>query len=73
MSNYVKVKDHNGLVRDMSSKAILSVDTAALEEHRKKKSMMKGVIENSHKINRIEDDILEIKQLLAQLINTKAQ
>lgn len=73
MSNYVKVKDHNGLVRDMSSKAILSVDTAALEEHRKKKNMMKNVIENSHKINRIEDDISEIKQLLAQLINTKAQ
>lgn len=73
MSNYAKVKDEKGLIRDMNSKAILNVDSKALNEHRNKKQMMKGVIDNSHKINRIEDDILEIKQLLAQLINTKAQ
>ena len=74
MSNFAKVKDHNGLVRDMESKAILNVDTKALIEHRSKKQVMKGVIDNSKKIDNLENDISEIKQLLAQLINnTKAQ
>lgn len=74
MSNFAKVKDHNGLVRDMDSKAILNVDTKALIEHRSKKQVMKGVIDNSKKIDNLENDISEIKQLLAQLINnTKAQ
>lgn len=74
MSNFAKVKDHNGLIRDMDSKAILNVDTKALIEHRSKKQVMKGVIDNSKKIDNLENDISEIKQLLAQLINnTKAQ
>lgn len=74
MSNFAKVKDHNGLIRDMDSKAILNVDTKALTEHRSKKQVMKGVIDNSKKIDNLENDISEIKQLLAQLINnTKAQ
>lgn len=68
MTNFAKVKDHTGLVREMYSKAILSVDDQALKDHRKKKAMMKEVVNNSQKINQIENDMQEIKQMLAEMV-----
>lgn len=73
MSNYAKVKDHRGLVRDMHSKAVLNIDTEALMDHRKQKATMKNIIENSNKIDKLENDMLEIKEMLSVLIkNSKA-
>jgi hypothetical protein len=68
MSNYAKVKEHNNLVRDMSSKAILNIDQEALENHRRKKSMMKSIVENNEKIHDLENDVKEIKQMLSCLL-----
>jgi flagellar basal body-associated protein FliL len=67
MTNYAKVKEHKELIRDMHSKAILNIDEQSLLEHRKKKSMMKEIVNNSQKINQIENDISEIKQILFSL------
>jgi hypothetical protein len=71
MNDYIKVKDEKGLVREYSSKAILSVDRESLIEHRRKKKIMKEIIDNSQKINELEKDIGEIKFLLKQLVERK--
>jgi hypothetical protein len=68
MTNYAKVKEHNDLVRDMSSKAILNIDQEALENHRKNKSIMKSLVENHKKVEELEDDVKEIKQMLLCLL-----
>jgi hypothetical protein len=68
MTNFAKVKDHSGLIREMYSKAILNVDDQALSDHRKKKVMMREVINNSQKINKMENDIQEIKQMLLAIV-----
>jgi hypothetical protein len=68
MSNFAKVKDHNFLIRDMNSKAILNIDKEALENHRKKRDMMKNIVENNQKIGELENNIKEIKELLYSLL-----
>lgn len=71
MTNYAKVEEHEDLIRDMHSKAILNIDNQALVEHRKKKEMMKKVINNSQKIDKIENELSEIKKMLSILIDKK--
>jgi hypothetical protein len=68
MNNYAKVQDHNDLIRDMSSKAILNIDQEALENHRRKKTMMKSLVENNEKVKELENDVKEIKQMLSCLL-----
>jgi carbamoylphosphate synthase small subunit len=68
MNNYAKVQDHNDLVRDMNSKAILNIDQEALENHRRKKSVMKSLVENNQKVKELENDVKEIKQMLSCLL-----
>lgn len=65
---YLKVKDHKGLVRDVESKAILSVDHQALLEHRKKKMFVENLVNNNNKIEKLENDVNEIKEMLTQLL-----
>ena len=71
MTNYAKVKEQKGLVREMYSKAILNTDAQALQEHRKNKKMMKELVDNSTKIKKIEDDISSIKEMLSSIVNSK--
>jgi hypothetical protein len=68
MTNYAKVKEHNDLVRDMTSKAILNIDQEALENHRRKKTVMKSIVENNEKIKELDNDVKEIKEMLACLL-----
>lgn len=72
MTNYAKVKDHRGLVRDMDSKAVLNVDTQALHEHRRKKKVMTDLMNQSSRIDKIENDVSEIKDMLLQLLKKNA-
>lgn len=71
MNNYLKVKDHKNLVRDVNSKAVLNLDKQALDEHRNKKKMVKELFNNNAKINKLEEDVNEIKSLLKQLLEKK--
>jgi hypothetical protein len=61
MSDYAKVKDHKGLIRDMYSKAVLNVDEESLLDHRRKKMIMKDIVCASNKISELETDIKQIK------------
>ncbi len=69
MTDFAKVKDHKGLVRDLGSKAILNVDNEALIEHRNRKNVMKRMVDNSEKIEKLENDVNDIKQMLKILID----
>jgi hypothetical protein len=68
MTNYAKVKEHKNLVREMYSKAILNTDEQALLQHRKNKSVLKNIMENNKKIEKLESDIGDIKSMLQSII-----
>lgn len=62
--SYIKVKGHDGLVRDETTNAILNHDPAAIEARRKLKSLNNALED----INILKNEVSEIKTLLKELI-----
>jgi ppGpp synthetase/RelA/SpoT-type nucleotidyltranferase len=71
--NYLKVIDAPGLLRDPYSKALVSADSAALQEHRKKRKALVDVINKNKeleekvefvlsKLNSIESILLKLAE-----------
>jgi len=73
MSRYVPVKGHSGLVRDKETNAIINTDRSAIQrareqkELRKQKQLQEKKLKN--KVDTLESDVSEIKQLLRELIH----
>jgi hypothetical protein len=69
---FAKVKDHENLVRDMNSKAILNTDKLALQEYYQKRELAKKELsektESKQRLDKIENEMSEIKNLLRELI-----
>ena len=69
---FAKVKDHENLVRDMNSKAILNTDKLALQEYYQKRELVKKELsektESKQRLDKIENEMSEIKDLLRELI-----
>lgn len=70
MSDTVKIPD-TGFVRDIHSKAILNTDKKALKDYLFKKELAKEQNrekeETKLRLNQIEQDMSEIKQLILEL------
>lgn len=64
----VKVKDRNDLVRDMRTMAILNVDTANLGKDRLYKQKMEKDKRVDDAINKLENDVTEIKNSLDKIL-----
>lgn len=69
MSKLAKVIDDSALVRDMDSKAILNTDKNALVNHRRNMRTMQTMVNQTERIDSLQNDINEIKQLLSLLLN----
>lgn len=71
---FAKVKDHENLVRDMNSKAILNTDRLALQEYYQKREQAKKEVsektETRQRLDKIENDMAEIKDLLRMMAGT---
>ena len=68
---YAKVKDHDNLVRDMNSKAVLNTDRVGLQDYYLKRDSLKKEqsekLETKQRIEKIEKDMSEIKELLREI------
>lgn len=64
MSDKIPVKNER-MVRDSYSKALLSTDLEAVAAYERKKREIKA---QKDRINRLEQEVNELKQLLSQLI-----
>jgi wobble nucleotide-excising tRNase len=70
---FVKIQDSDSLVRDLSSGAVINTNTTDYQNYLARKNsskdMKQQIKQNSDKIEKIESDLSEIKQLLITLIN----
>jgi hypothetical protein len=70
---YSKVKDHNGLVRNTETNAIISTNMSEYNSYKNAMSVKKQEkerIENiENKVEILQNDISEIKNLLLKIIN----
>ena len=68
---YAKVKDHNNLVRDMQSKAVLNTDKLGLQDYLQKREIAKreqfDKMETKERLAKIEEEMSEIKNLLQEI------
>jgi len=62
---YQKVQDHPDLVRDSKTGAILNINK---DEIRRKKQQRLKSLERDREIDKLKDDVGEIKNLLQQLL-----
>ena len=73
MGQHVRIED-TALIRDIHSKAILNTDKAGLNDYLMKREIAKKQqaeqLQNKDRLNKIENDMSEIKNLLVQLVNT---
>jgi hypothetical protein len=75
MEGFVKIKDKDGLVRDLSSGAVINTNRTDRENYLQKRNATKElnqqIKQNADKIEKIESDVTEIKEMLAMLIKGK--
>lgn len=64
---YIKT-DVEGLVKDRQSNAVLNVDNARLAAYRKQKHFMSQTTEQHKRLEKVEQDITEIKQMFSILL-----
>ena len=73
MMTHVRIED-TSLIRDIHSKAILNTDKAGLNEYLMKREIAKKQqaeqLQNKDRLDKIENDMSDIKNLLVQLVNT---
>jgi hypothetical protein len=73
MGQHVRIED-TALIRDIHSKAILNTDKAGLNDYLMKREIAKKQqaerIQTKDRLDKIENDMSEIKNLLVQLVNT---
>ena len=74
---YAKVRDHEHLVRDMRSKAVLNTDKEGLQEYLRKRDIAKKQQEEQldakNRLEKIEQDMSDIKNLLKELVNLRSK
>jgi hypothetical protein len=68
---FAKVQDHDNLIRDMQSKAVLNTDKAGLQDYLQKREQAKKEMfektETKQRLAKIEEEMAEIKYLLREI------
>lgn len=68
MENKYYKTDFEGIVKDPNSGAILNIDNRKLTAYKKQKQMMIDGMKNAERIQKVEQDLEEIKNMLGQLL-----
>jgi predicted RNase H-like nuclease (RuvC/YqgF family) len=75
MEGFVKIQNKDGLIRDLSSGAVINTNRTDRENYLQKRNAVKElnqqIKQNADKIEKIESDVTEIKEMLAMLIKGK--
>jgi hypothetical protein len=68
MTNKYLKTEIEGLVKDPKSGAVLSVDNRQLEAYKKQKKFYEDRKIESERLNKLENDMSDIKQMLQELL-----
>lgn len=75
LPNYLKVSDHEGLIRDTNKNSIINTNKTAYEEYLTKRNIKKKntekIIQLENEIKDIKSDINDIKNLLIDALKNK--
>jgi hypothetical protein len=63
--NKLKIENHDDLLRDTTSNAVINNDMSALENYRKRRKAKREMMSD---VDNLKNDVQEIKELLKQLL-----
>jgi len=73
---FVNIENDKHLVRDTTNRAILNTDRAGLENYLAQRQLAKQRLaeqeEMKNKVNKLEEDITDIKGMLREIVQMKA-
>jgi hypothetical protein len=73
---FVRIEEEKHLIRDTTNRAILNTDRAGLESYLAQRQLAKQRLteqeEMKNKVNKLEEDITDIKDMLRELVQMKA-
>ena len=73
---FAKVQDHENLIRDMQSKAVLNTDKAGLNSYLQQRELAKKELsekaETKQRLAKIEEEMSEIKYLLREIAASRS-
>jgi hypothetical protein len=73
---FVRIEEDKHLIRDTSNRAILNTDRVGLENYLAQRQLAKQRLaeqeEMKNKVNKLEEDITDIKGMLRELVQMKA-
>lgn len=73
MGNYIQISNKEGLIRDMSSGAVININRSEYDNYVQKRRLdlmaKEQVDKNSKDIEALKQDLQEIKTLLISLVN----
>ena len=73
---FAKVQDHDNLIRDMQSKAVLNTDKAGLNSYLQQRELAKKELsekaETKQRLAKIEEEMSEIKYLLREIAASRS-
>jgi len=72
MTNDVKVKDDFYLVREEHTRAILNTDSSSLVSYKSARMKRQSIDEAIEDINNVKEELIEIKLMLAQLVENRS-
>ena len=67
-AKFMKVKDHENLIRDGKNNAILSTDQSGLNKYKEEREFKLRMNKLSKEHETMKNDVVEIKELLKTLI-----
>lgn len=67
MQGYVET-EQSGTIRDLNSKALLTTDQQKYYEYKKKLSKDKEIERMGFQLNNLEQEMLDMKQILSQIL-----
>lgn len=62
--NTIKIEKSQNIIRDLNSKALMNTDINALDTYKKQVSLLKSNSDISNKINKLEEEVGDLKNLL---------
>ena len=66
--DYLKVLDHDYLIRDTSTGAIINIDKGVFETAKKKQNVAASINQLQCNVEELKNELSEIKNLLRELI-----
>lgn len=72
MNDYIKVLEHQDLIRDSNSKAVLTRDSESLNKYKQDRELNKKLIEVASNYENLKNDVADLKSMLQFLIERKS-